>query len=561
MRPWPKYLYHGIVSLLGLALLYLSAQLYRAGYAGIGLGLLFVDALAVTIYVRARAYTWRYLFPGLVGFGLFVIFPLFYTVYVSFTNYSSANLLRFPQVVRYFQDETYLASDARYPFTLYRIGEGADTAYIFELADASADPAKTYRTDAVALPEKPETIPATEIPAAAGTSPTAATAATTATALALRDIIKLRAALQRVTIKLPDGALATNTGLRDFAPRHPLWQHHPADDTFKNLVTGETIRPDDHIGHYVIATPAASGGSSGSGVQRSEPDNSKPQTLNPEPDGRADRGGSAVGSPVGPGYRTWIGFANYTKVFTDKGIQGPFIKIFIWTVVFALGSVAFSLAVGMFLAVLLEWKDLPFRRAYRTLLILPYAVPAFISILIFKGLFNQNFGEINLILNALFGIKPGWFADPTLAKLMILIVNTWLGFPYMMIVCTGILQSVPDTIYEASAIDGSNAIHDFFRLTLPLIFKPLFPLLVASFAFNFNNFLLIYLLTAGGPDMVGAATPAGQTDILVSYTFRIAFRDSSQNFGYASAIATVIFIIVALISWWNLRKQELRIKN
>lgn len=551
MRPWQKYLYHGIVSLLGLTLLYLSAQLYRAGYPGIGIGLLLVDALAVTIYVRARAYTWRYLFPGLVGFGLFVIFPLIYTVYVSFTNYSSANLLRFPQVVRYFQDETYLASDARYPFTLYRAGEGADAAYILELADASADPAKTYRTAAVALPEKPETIPATEVSAGAG--------APEAAALALRDIIKLRAALQHVTIELPDGTLATNTGLRDFAPRHPLWQHNPADDTFKNLVTGETIRPDDTLGRYVVATPAASGGSSGSGVQRpeSESDSSRPQTLNPEPDGRADSAPAAVGSPVGPGYRTWIGLANYTKVFTDKGIQGPFIKIFIWTVVFALGSVAFSLTVGMFLAVLLEWKELPFRRAYRTLLILPYAVPAFISILIFKGLFNQNFGEINLILNALFGIKPGWFADPTLAKLMILIVNTWLGFPYMMIVCTGILQSVPDTIYEASAIDGSNAIHDFFRLTLPLIFKPLFPLLVASFAFNFNNFLLIYLLTAGGPDMVGAATPAGQTDILVSYTFRIAFRDSSQNFGYASAIATVIFIIVALISWWNLRKQNL----
>ncbi|WP_043588361.1 maltose ABC transporter permease MalF [Geminisphaera colitermitum] len=516
MRPWQKNLYHAVVTLLGLALLYLSAQLYRAGYAGLGVGLLLVDALAVTIYVRARAYTWRYLFPGLVGFALFVIFPLLYTVYVSFTNYSSANLLRFPQVVRYFQDETYLASDAHYPFKLYLTGEGTDTAYTFELTDAAADSPQTWRTDPIKLPGSPQTIPATS------TAP-----APSVEALTVRDIIKLRSALQHITIKLPDGTLATNTGLRDFAPRHPLWKHDPADDTFENLVTGETIRPNDSIGRYVIATPATS-------------------TTPPPP---------AVGTPVGPGYRTWIGLANYTKVFTDKGIQGPFLKIFIWTVIFALGSVAFSLAVGMFLAVLLEWKELPFRRAYRTLLILPYAVPAFISILIFKGLFNQNFGEINLILHALFGIKPEWFADPTLAKLMILIVNTWLGFPYMMIVCTGILQSVPDTIYEASAIDGSNAIHDFFKLTLPLIFKPLFPLLVASFAFNFNNFLLIYLLTAGGPDMVGAATPAGQTDILVSYTFRIAFRDSAQNFGYASAIATVIFIIVALISWWNLRKQ------
>lgn len=556
MRPWQKYTYHTVIILLGLALLYLSAQLYLAGYAGIGIGLLLVDALAITIYARARAYTWRYLFPGLIGFGLFVIFPLLYTVYVSFTNYSSANLLRFPQVVRYFQDETYLASDAHYTFKLYRTGENSNATYTIELTETTppkkienpkskienpkskienpllpppppspdATENKTWRTDAIKLPDTPQTIPATP-----------ATKPMTGAPLALRDIVKLRSTLQRITIKLPDGTLATNTSLREFAPRHPLWHHNPADDTFKNLVTGETIRPDDKTGRYLIATPA---------------------TIKPTGD-TPPSSSATVGTPIGPGYRTWIGLANYTKVFTDKGIQGPFLKIFVWTIVFALGSVAFSLTVGMFLAVLLEWKELPFRRAYRTLLILPYAVPAFISILIFKGLFNQNFGEINLILNALFGIKPEWFADPTLAKLMILIVNTWLGFPYMMIVCTGILQSVPDTIYEASAIDGSNAIHDFFKLTLPLIFKPLFPLLVASFAFNFNNFLLIYLLTAGAPDMVGAATPAGQTDILVSYTFRIAFRDSAQNFGYASAIATVIFIIVALISWWNLRKQNL----
>lgn len=525
MRHWPKYLYHVVIALFGFALLYLSAQLYLAGYAGIGIGLLLADALAITIYIRARAYTWRYLFPGLVGFGLFVIFPLLYTVYVSFTNYSSANLLRFPQVVRYFQDETYLASDARYPFKLYRHGADDHATYTLELSDAQAS--QSWATEAISLPAVPLTIPAS-----ASSTPPADEA------LAMRDIIKLRTALQHITVKLPNGTLVTNTGLRDFAPRHPLWQHNPQDNTFKNLVSGETIRPDDSIGRYVIASPATV----------KAPDDNAPVPTE-------------IGTPVGPGYRAWIGLANYTKVFTDKGIQGPFLKIFLWTVVFAFGSVTLSLAVGMFLAVLLEWKELPFRRAYRTLLILPYAVPAFISILIFKGLFNQSFGEINLILNALFGIKPEWFADPTLAKLMILIVNTWLGFPYMMIVCTGILQSVPDTIYEASAIDGSNAIHDFFKLTLPLIFKPLFPLLVASFAFNFNNFLLIYLLTAGGPDMVGAATPAGQTDILVSYTFRIAFRDSAQNFGYASAIATVIFIIVALISWWNLRKQDLKVKS
>lgn len=510
-RHWPKLLYHTLVALIALGLLYLVGLIYLGGHTFIALGVLIATVLGVTAYTWARGYTWRYLFPGLVGFGLFVIFPLLYTVYVSFTNYSSANLLSQEQVVRYFKQETYLASDIKYSFRAYRIG-GEPHTYVFLLTDDS-QPGQAWRSEPIELPGQPETFPLT----AATETDTPATEP-----LPLRDIIPLRAGLQRISFELPDGHVVTNTGLRDFAPRLPLWTFDREDGSFTHTRTGEIIRPDTEAGHYALVADGETGRAS---------------------------------QKIGPGFRTWIGIGNYLKVFTDKGIQGPFIKIFIWTIIFALGSVVCSLAVGMFLAVLLEWKELPFRRGYRTLLILPYAVPAFISILIFKGLFNQNFGEINLILNALFGIKPEWFADPFLAKVMILLVNTWLGFPYMMIVCTGILQSVPGTIYEASAIDGSNPVHDFFKLTLPLIFKPLFPLLVASFAFNFNNFLLIYLLTGGGPDMVGSTTVAGQTDILVSYTFRIAFRDSSQNFGYASAIATVIFIIVALLSWWNLRNR------
>ncbi len=506
-----RILYHTIVAGLVVAALFLSARLYLGGEPLVGAGVLLVAGLAAVTYLRAKAYTWRYLFPGLLGFAVFVLFPLGYTVYVSFTNYSSANLLRFPQVVRYFETETYLAGDTRYSFALHRVG-GEPATYVIALSPPG-DESIRYATTPVAL----DPPPAEPVPVAADNP------VPDSPPLALREVIPLRGLLQALSLELPDETLLTNTGLREFGPRLPLWRHNPEDDSFTNVQNGARIVPDHSIGRFVHAT---------------------------------DSEIAAAGTPYGPGFRTFIGISNYTRVFTDKGIQGPFIRIFIWTIVFALGSVALSLAVGMTLAVLLEWKQLHGRKLYRTLLVLPYAVPAFISILIFKGLFNQNFGEINLLLNALFGIRPEWFADPLLAKVMILIVNTWLGFPYMMIVCTGILQSVPDTIYEASAIDGSNALHDFFKLTLPLIWQPLFPLLVASFAFNFNNFLLIYLLTGGGPDMVGAATVAGQTDILVSYTFRIAFRDTAQNFGYASAIATIIFVIVALLAWWNLKHQK-----
>jgi maltose/maltodextrin transport system permease protein len=203
--------------------------------------------------------------------------------------------------------------------------------------------------------------------------------------------------------------------------------------------------------------------------------------------------------------------------------------------------------------VLLNWEGLRFRTLYRTLLFLPYAVPGFISILVFKGLFNQNFGEINGILNAVFGIKPAWFADPTLAKMMLLLVNTWLGYPYFLVLCTGLLKSIPHDLYEASAIVGASPLTNFTKITAPLVIRPLTPLMISAFAFNFNNFVLISLLTDGRPDFLNTRIPAGTTDILVSYTYRIAFRDSGQNFGLAAAISTVIFFLVALMSLANLR--------
>jgi maltose/maltodextrin transport system permease protein len=146
------------------------------------------------------------------------------------------------------------------------------------------------------------------------------------------------------------------------------------------------------------------------------------------------------------------------------------------------------------------------------------------------------------------GVKPAWFSDPTLAKAMLLLVNTWLGFPYMMVVCMGLIKAIPADLYEASAVAGAGPITNFFGITLPLTLKPLTPLLIASFAFNFNNLMLIVLLTGGRPDFLDTSVPAGTTDLMVTYTYRLAFQDSGQQFGLAAAISTVIFLMVAAIS-------------
>ena len=261
---------------------------------------------------------------------------------------------------------------------------------------------------------------------------------------------------------------------------------------------------------------------------------------------------------LGSAFARSPGFYNYTRILTDPRIRGPFLRIFVWTFAFSALSVLLTFSVGMLISVLLEQPDIRFKRTYRTLLILPYAVPAVLSILILKGLFNQEFGAVNEMLRGIFGFAPEWETNPWGARAMVLLVNIWLGYPYMMLICTGMLQSIPSSIYEASAIDGSNKVVDFFSLTLPLVLPAMIPILISSFAFNFNNFNLIFLLTGGGPQMVGGN--AGETDLLVNFVYNIAFRDSGTNYGLAGAIATLLFILIGALSWINLKLSARQMK-
>ena len=184
------------------------------------------------------------------------------------------------------------------------------------------------------------------------------------------------------------------------------------------------------------------------------------------------------------------------------------------------------------------------QRVYRSILIVPYAVPAFLSILVWAGLLNDDFGAINVT----FGLDIPWLFDPFWAKVSVLLVNLWLGFSYMFLVSTGALQAIPAELQEAARVDGARNFQVFRLVNLPLLLVALTPLLIASFAFNFNNFNNIYLLTGGGPTMEGSEV-AGATDILISYTYKIAFAAGEGNdYGLAAAISIIIFMIVGTIS-------------
>ncbi|KYK79118.1 maltose transporter membrane protein [Aggregatibacter actinomycetemcomitans serotype e str. SC936] len=501
--PWLKYLLAGVVLLIDL---YLVVLMYSQGEYLFAILTLVILTSGVYIFSSKKVYAWRYVYPGLTGMAIFILFPLVATIAIAFTNYSGTNQLSFERAVAVLGEQRYFASD-KYDFKLY---PQQDNSYILALRNNNTG--QDFASVPIKLADNEITV--TEQAAPQGE------------AAPLKVITQNRSALQAMRVTLPSGNELTMSSLRQFSEQKPRYTFNSETNTLTNNENGKIYKANNDIGFF--------------------------QAVNET--------GEWLNETLEPGYTVSVGWLNFVKIFTDEGIQKPFIQIFIWTVIFSLLTVVFTVILGMVLACVVQWEALKGKGVYRLLLILPYAVPSFISILIFKGLFNQSFGEINVILNQLFGISPEWFNDPFLAKTMILIVNTWLGYPYMMILCMGLLKAITSDLYEASAMDGASTWQNFSKITFPLLLKPLTPLMIASFAFNFNNFVLIQLLTNGRPDMIGTTTPAGYTDLLVSYTYRIAFEGSgTQDFGLAAAIATIIFLLVGGLALLNIKATKMKL--
>ena len=499
-QAFKRFFQPALMILIGLVGLYVVTRIYATGESLLALVMLVTLAAFIWVYTSLKTYAYRYLFPGIGAALIFVVFPMLYTVRIGFTNYSSKNLLTFKRATNYLLEETYRADGATYNSTLHA------EAGRWRLRLEDADKGSVFLTDPIALvPDQPQTLKAK--PAAD---------AKLGEEMSMRDLIGQQASLKSVTVLMPDGGQVRMTGLREFAPSRLQYTQNK-DGRLTNNQDQSLLRPNFKTGFYETAS----------------------------------------GETVDPGFQVDIGWQHYLRILTDPGAREPFGRIFVWTVVFAGLSVLLTFSLGSVLAVLLNWENLRFRSVYRLLLFLPYAIPGFIMILVFKGLFNNNLGEINIVLSGLFSIKPAWFSDPFLAKTMILIVNTWLGFPYMMVITMGLIKAIPLDLYEASAVAGAGPLTNFFKITMPLIIKPLTPLLISSFAFNFNNFVLINLLTGGRPDILNTMLPAGTTDILSTYTYRIAFEDSGQQFGLAAAVSTLIFLMVAAISIIQIRATKI----
>ena len=262
----------------------------------------------------------------------------------------------------------------------------------------------------------------------------------------------------------------------------------------------------------------------------------------------SDNGRGSYVSPDGDelvvGWREYVGFENFTAVITNPLVRQPFLRAFAWTITFAASTVLISFAIGLFLAKLLDKPKFRLKKMYRSLLVVPYAIPGFLSLLVFRGLLNDDYGLINKLLP----FDPPWLFDPWWARFSVILVSVWLTTPYFLLVCMGALQAIPAELVEAARVDGATRWQVFKKVTLPLLLAVVTPLLIASFAYNFNNFNNVFLLTGGGPSSDDQSV-AGATDILISYTYKLAFESGKgQDYGLASAISIYIFFIVAAMS-------------
>jgi arabinogalactan oligomer / maltooligosaccharide transport system permease protein len=503
-----KLLFLGVIN--GTALYAVTTLLPERAWTPLIVVVVATAALDI-VYLSRRTLPLKFLIPGTIVLLVFQVYPVLYTGYIGFTNYGTGNVLTREQAINR------LVTDS------IRVPEGATRYQSVPLVDQEDDSLALLLTDPDGQLFLGTTDGLTEITEA--------------------DIEGEGA--QRVVVGRYRPITLGEAQVRE---QEVLAFAVPVTDP-DALEEGEE---GDAISVQTFSTAAVA-------VQRLEYDETR-EVIVDRVDGTVYTAVEGTftapdGTQLRPGYRDVVGFRNYERVLTSPAIRGPFFRVFTWTFAFAILSVISTFVVGLGLALALNDPRMRLRRVSRSLLIVPYALPSFMTALIWQGLLNTSYGPIN----RMFGWSVPWLTSQAFAgalpKFSVLLVNLWLGFGYMFLITTGALQAIPSDIKEAAFVDGASGWQAFRRITLPLLMVAVGPLLIASFAFNFNNFNIVYLLTGGGPPIQGTPTPAGHTDILISYSYRLAFEGGrGQDFGLAAAVSTIIFMLVAIFSWIGFRR-------
>jgi ABC-type sugar transport system permease subunit len=460
-----------------------------------------VAALVNWIYFSRRRLPAKYLTPGIIFLVLFQVFVLVYTGYIAFTNYGTGHNGSKEQAVSSLMASSLqrVEDSPTYPVTV------VDQLGTLGLLVTDPDGDAYVGTNDQPLE-----------PVDAEFDGDKAVAVDGWTSLQFADVLARTDEITELAVPFSDdpndGAVRTPDGSSAYLYTSTL-EYDEAAGTMTDVTTG-TVYSDIGTGAFT----------------------------------------SADGDELLPGWQITVGFDNFVRAVTDPRLAQPLVYVTLWTFAFALISVASTFFLGLFLAIVFNDMRMRGRKYYRVLMILPYAIPSFLSALIWAGMMNESFGFINQVL--LGGASVPWLTDPWMAKLSVLLVNLWLGFPYMFLVCMGALQSIPDELQEAATVDGARPWAVFRLIKLPLLLVTVAPLLIASFAFNFNNFNTIYMLTDGGPRDSNAPIPVGFTDILITMVYKVAFTGQSRDYGLASAYSIIIFIIVAVISIIAFRRTK-----
>ena len=456
-------------------------------------------------YLAPRSWTLpaKFLIPGTIFLIAFQLLPIAYTIDIAFSNYSTGHILTKAQAVGQIKITSLEqpANGRQFDIAVARDGSGHLVLLMHQEGNG-----KLY----VGTTKGLEPLPAAGVKLGPSGAPASAPGYTILQGAAL---FALDTTLRTFKVPTSGDAAIEPQGTSLAVELRPTLVYSAAGGTFTRISDGKVFR-DNGRGSFV-----------------------------------------AGADELEPGWKTATGFANFDKIIHDPLVRTPFLSIFVWTFIFAGVSVFASFAVGLFLAIALDKRGMRLQRFYRSVVVIPYAIPSFLSLLVWAGLLNDDFGVVNHI----FHTHIPWLFDSNWARVSCILVNIWLTTPYFFLVSMGALQSIPAELTEAGRVDGGGPFQLFRRVTLPLLLVAVAPLMIASFAFNFNNFNTIYLLTGGGP-FNGSSSIAGSTDILISYTYKIASAAGKGNdYGLASAMAIVIFFIVATISgisFWRTKSLE-----
>ncbi len=456
------------------------------------------------IYLLPQAYPLRWMAFGLGFLILFTVYPIVFTIYVAFTNYGDGHLLTKEQAIPLIEKQTFLPETGKsYSWTAFKSNDGDYALWLIN-PEGESFLAK----------------PGEEIQSVKPGDPGVGEADGKGVPTTIDGYKRLNVLLAAADKELPNIKFGLE-GDQTIQIRNPSeaaelqirYKYDEATDTVVDQSNDEIYYND-----YGTFT-------------------------------------SQTGKTIKPGFRAEIGFKNFSDFIASPALRGPLVQIVTWNFIFPTFSVLSTFALGLAIAIMFNDPDFPFKKLIRSLLIIPYTIPGLISIIMWRGMLNSEFGVINNWLEHIVSQAPRWTTEPFWAQTAILLVNLWLGYPYMMLISSGALQSIPSDIYEAAMIDGATGWQRFRRITLPLLLIAVGPLLIASYVYNFNNFNLIYLFIQGGPPIAGAATNAGHTDLLISYVYKLAFESGGRGvqYGLASAISIVVFFIVGAITLFQFR--------